>query len=287
MRKIAILLAALLLVASPALAETLTNGDVVALAHAGLGADAIVAKIRASASRFDVTTGALVALKGAGVADPVIAAMVVAAAHGGAAGDPADQSASADPSQPHAAGLYLLETTPTPWMQRLDPTLPSDIQASNLAGWILTYGLVPMKVTAVLAGPAARFKADTPRPTFYLVYNQPGSGLYRNGLGDMRLPGAAPSPGEFTLVRFQTTAGARKLLTQQVGPAGFTSGSPAASKLPVTYAAVAPGVFALTPDADLAPGEYAFVVTPDEDTENVQDRYFDFGVGDKTNDEVR
>lgn len=278
MRTIAIALAALLLVASPARAETLTNDQVVTLSRAGLGEGAIVAKIRASASRFDVSTGALVALKGAGVADPVIAAMVVAAANGGAPG-PADQSASPDPAQPHAAGLYLLETAPTPWMQRLDPTLPSDVTASNVAGWILTYGIVPLKVTAALAGPTARFKADTPRPTFYLFYNQPGSGLYRNGLGEMRLPGPKPSPGEFTLVRFQTAGGARKLLTQQIGLAGSSRGGPDASKVAVSYTEVARGVFALTPDGDLDPGEYAFVITPDEDTENVQDRYFDFSVG--------
>jgi hypothetical protein len=279
MSKIAIVLAALLLAASPAAAETVTNDQVVALSHAGLGADAIVAKIRASASRFDVSTDALVALKGAGVADPVIAAMVVAAAHGGAAGDPADQSASPDPAQPHAAGLYLLETAPTPWMQRLDPTLPSDTTASSIAAWLLTYGVIPLKVTAVLAGPTARFKADTPRPTFYLFYNQPGSGLYQNGLGEMRLPGPTPAPEEFTLVRFQTAGGARKLLTQQIGLAGVPRGGSDASKVSVSYAVVAPGVFALTPDGDLASGEYAFVVTPDEDTEHVQDRYFDFSVG--------
>ena len=278
MRGIAIALAALLLIASPAVAETLTNAQVVELSHAGLGPDAIVAKIRASASRFDISTDALVALKRAGVADPVIAAMVVAAANGGAPG-PADQSASPDPAAPHAAGVYLLETSPAPWMQRLDPTLASTSTMSSAVAWFLTSGAIPLKVTTVLAGPAARFRADSRRPTFYLFFNQPGSGLYQNGLGEMRLPGPTPSPDEFTLRRFQSVGGARQVMTEEVGFAGMARGAPDTSKVAFSAAAVAPGVFALTPTADLAPGEYAFVVTPDEDTEAVQDRYFDFEVG--------
>ena len=54
----------------------LTNDDVVKLSKAGLSAETIVAKIRASESKFDTSTDALVALAEAGVADAVIREMV-------------------------------------------------------------------------------------------------------------------------------------------------------------------------------------------------------------------
>lgn len=54
----------------------LTNDDVVKLSKAGLSAETIVAKIRASESKFDTSTDALVALADAGVADAVIREMV-------------------------------------------------------------------------------------------------------------------------------------------------------------------------------------------------------------------
>lgn len=54
----------------------LTNGDVMKLAKAGLSAETIVAKIKASETSFDTSTDALVALAEAGLPDEVIRAMV-------------------------------------------------------------------------------------------------------------------------------------------------------------------------------------------------------------------
>jgi len=274
MLKVAAALAALLLIASPGFAETLTNDQVVQLSRAGLGADAIVAKIRTSDTSFDVSTDAMVALKGLGVSDAVIAAMVTSAAGGGGPVFAFDQSDSADPAAPHAAGVYLLESAPAPRMQRLDPTLADDTKVSSILGWMLTYGAMPLKVTAVLDNPTARFRADTPRPTFYFYFNQPGSGLYRNGIGTMRLDG--PTPAQFTLVHFQIVGGARQALIQQVGVGRPITGGVDSVRVAFGSAEVAPGVFRVTPDAELAPGEYAFVVTPADGDNDAQTRYFDF-----------
>ena len=59
----AVVLAAALLLGPDVQAETLTNDSIVELSRAGLAANAIVAKIRSSDSRFDVSTDALVGLK--------------------------------------------------------------------------------------------------------------------------------------------------------------------------------------------------------------------------------
>ena len=54
----------------------LTNKDIIRLTQAGLGASVLIAKIRASATRFDTSVEQLIALKEADVEDIVIAAMV-------------------------------------------------------------------------------------------------------------------------------------------------------------------------------------------------------------------
>jgi hypothetical protein len=59
-------------------ATTLTNNDVVEMIKAGLSADIVVAKIKASSSKFDTSPSALQQLKSAGVPDTVILAMVQA-----------------------------------------------------------------------------------------------------------------------------------------------------------------------------------------------------------------
>jgi hypothetical protein len=268
------LAALLLLVATPALAETLTNQQIIRLTEAGVGADAIVAKIRASATEFDVSTDAMVALKHDAVPDAVIAAMVASAAGGGAPGSVLDQSDSADPSAPHAPGVYLLERAPAAGMQRLDPTVADDTKTSSVFGWFFSQGLAPLKVTTVLDNPTAHFRADSGRPTFYFYFNQPGTGLYRKGMGWMRLD--APTPDQFTLLRFDVVGGNRQAITEQVGGA-LTPPKGPATQVPFSATQVAPGVFAVTPDADLGAGEYAFMVTPDSDSDDgAQSRYFDF-----------
>lgn len=70
--------------------EVLRNIQVVAMSKAGISPDVIVLKIELSANQFDTSPEALSVLKAAGVADPVIAAMVrLASASRAGAGTPA------------------------------------------------------------------------------------------------------------------------------------------------------------------------------------------------------
>src|SRR2546428_7591138 len=85
---------------SPAAQDVLTNDAVVAMKKAGLSDSVIIAKIRASQTKFDVNTQALISLKGAGLSDQVIEAMVT---HPGPAGSVRSVPA-ATPAAPPAAG---------------------------------------------------------------------------------------------------------------------------------------------------------------------------------------
>lgn len=67
----------LLLFAASAFAqETLTNDDIIALSKGGVSDRVIIAKIDATANKFDTSTAALVKLDEADVSDTVVAAMI-------------------------------------------------------------------------------------------------------------------------------------------------------------------------------------------------------------------
>lgn len=58
--------------------ETLTNDDIISLTRAGLSSSVVIGKIRSSKSNFDLSTDALIKLKGAGVGDDIVGAMLEA-----------------------------------------------------------------------------------------------------------------------------------------------------------------------------------------------------------------
>lgn len=64
-----------LFASSPALAQSMTLGDVTALSGMGIGDEAIIAKIKASNTHIDLTTAQMIELKKGGVSGPVIAAL--------------------------------------------------------------------------------------------------------------------------------------------------------------------------------------------------------------------
>lgn len=116
---VALLVGVFVWLAQPAVAEEiLTNESIVSMVKAGLPETVIAAKIRASKTKFDTGTEALIALKQAGVPDRVLEAMVAPAAvpatpsaQGiGAPTRPGD-SATADPYPKlyHLAGSNAME----------------------------------------------------------------------------------------------------------------------------------------------------------------------------------
>src|SRR3979411_1989690 len=75
--------------------EVRTNDSVIQMVKAGLPEAVVVAKIKSTATKFDLKTDSLVSLKKAGVSDKVLEAMV--AAGSGAA----PSTAAAPPPAPH------------------------------------------------------------------------------------------------------------------------------------------------------------------------------------------
>lgn len=100
MKYTALALGCALFFASPAAAETLNNTTVIQLVKAGIGNDAVIAKIKSSDGNYNLSTDDLIALKNEGVPGDVIAAMIGASSK--ASASPAALSLTAiDPMTPH------------------------------------------------------------------------------------------------------------------------------------------------------------------------------------------
>jgi hypothetical protein len=117
MRRPGTIAAGLTLFLTLCLAQTvLTNDAILKMAKAGLGEDILVSTIKAQPGSYTTTPDDLIALKGAGVSDKVLAAMIEKAAAGGgapmpagAAGNPLAAAPKAAPGPVNEVGVYYLK----------------------------------------------------------------------------------------------------------------------------------------------------------------------------------
>lgn len=171
-----------------ATAETLTNDMVVALVQAGLGDDAVIAKIRASAGHYALSTDDLIALKKRGVPGPVIAAMIESGSQGAVSAKAAFSADSPDPLAPHPSGLYLLSG---PRMVRIDPTTSNQSKTGGILGYAFTGGIASLSIKAVIPNVTARVRTKHGRPTFYFYFDEATRGLSQAGSPSLWLSGPA------------------------------------------------------------------------------------------------
>lgn len=245
---------------SPTLAQRFDNNSVIALHRAGLGEAAIVAKINSLSCGYDVSTDAMIALGRAGVSDKVVAAMV----------DRCNRSAraqgtdAADPAAVHAPGIYLMDATPgAPRMQPLRPSKASGIKVSGNGSILL-----PFVGKLVLPDDRSHVSIGSHRPTFYFYFP-----AHDRRVSDFGTPGsiAAQSPDEFSLVRFRTRSGAREVSIGRM--AGFSGqrGIDPRDTIRFSTSEVGDEAYRVEMNAELAPGEYAFVLTGANGTARVYD----------------
>jgi hypothetical protein len=254
--------------AQAAIAETLTNDSIIMLSAAGLGSEAIIAKIKASAATFDLSTEKLIALKSAKVPDAVIAAMLETSSKPNVSANAAGTSNSADPLAPHASGIYLLRGTgSSAQMMRIDATNSAQTKTSGGLASAMTYGIAKRKIKTVLNNPNARLQVSEPRPTFYFYFDQAQSSLSQGGSSNpfAALMGGAQnpvtSPNEFTMLKFEISDNRRQVDLGSLNIGGLKMGTSDKQRVPFDYQDVAPGVFKVQPGVDLDTGEYGFTYT--------------------------
>jgi hypothetical protein len=172
MRKILYLALAFSISPCVVVAETLTRDMIITLTQAQLGDDAIIAKIKESGNKFDLTTDQMIELKSKGVSGPVIAAMISNATTA-AATKAAMSDDSPDPLVPHPSGIYIFESwLQQPKMQRIDPTVSNQTKTAGFFSYALTAGIAPVSLNTVLPNAAARVRAKASKPEFYFYFDE-------------------------------------------------------------------------------------------------------------------
>lgn len=248
-----LLACALVVGGTVARAETLTNKDVVTLLQAGLGEEAVVAKIETSDAKFVTDTATLLSLRAQKVPSSVIAAMLKRSSEPVALSDN-----SPDPRVPHYSGVYLFDdASAEKRMWKIDPTASTQTKTGGILGYALTAGIASASVKAVIPGATARFSSPHARPVFYIFFDgaqgQPST-AFTTGFG-----GAVQSPNEFSLVELKKKDGRREARIGSLNIAGAKAGVMDKDQIPFTYDQISPGVYKVQPQSDLKPGEYGFI----------------------------
>ena len=268
-----------LLFASPAAAETLTNSTVIELVRAGIGNDAVIAKIKASDGKYNLGTDDLIALKNQGVSGDVIAAMIGASTKADAA--PAAMSLTdINPMTPHPSGLYLINASANR-LDRIDPTVSNQAKTGGILGYALTGGIASMSVKVAITGEAARVAAQSAAPSFYFFFD--ASNPQTANIASSWAAGSAQtvsSPSEFTLIRLMEKKGRREARVGSLNIGGAKTGVMDKDRIAFDYQMVRDGVYKVTPKQPLEPGQYGFIyaLTGGGSGGAMTARIFDFSV---------
>jgi hypothetical protein len=243
-------------------AEILTNDTIVKLLGVGLSNEAIIAKIHASKTNFDLSTDQLITLKKEGVPSPVIAAMIEP--QGSSSGTAAAFSTdSPNPTVPHYPGVYLQgPATADQKMLRITPTASNQAKVGNILGYAFTMGIASMSVKVTIPGAHGRVKTLPAKPVFYFYFDESvpqslqggQSTVWSSGNGNL-----VTSPSELSLVKFEESDGNRQAKIGSVNIAGAKSGVMDKDRIAFEAEAIAPGIFRVTVQTELKPGEYGFI----------------------------
>ena len=262
--------------------ETMTNETVLQLLAAGLPAEAVVAKIKASRGNFDTSTDKLIQLKNQGVPGPVLAAMLEPANTG-----PTELSTdSPDPNVPHYPGVYMFGAGDNR-MYRMVATASNQAKTGGILGYALTMGIASASVKATIPGASAKVRTANAQPVFYMFFDESVPRNLAVGSASVWTTGAGSvtsSPAELSLVRFNEKKEAREARVGSMNIAGAKQGVMDKARIGFEVEQIKPGVFKVTPSAPLEPGEYGFIQALTGGNVSggggaMTARVYDFGVG--------
>lgn len=214
--------------------EVLTNDSVIQMVKAGLPEAVVVAKIKSTATKFDLKTDSLVNLKKAGVSDKVLEAMVAAGS-----GSPTTGAMPAPPAPAVAAGALKNQDV----IYQLVGGKYVEMFATS-ANLETNMAFFQSKSEVVLEGRKARYRTAEKQPVFLSTYSSTDAPLVRLKPGDdhndrnLKIGSGA----------FMPFGGTQKMGVRNE------------DKIAVTIERDPRGFYRVTPTAALPPGEYGFIL---------------------------
>ena len=221
----------------PGNTEVLTNNGVVSLVKAGLPANVIVSKIRASKTNFNISTEELIRLQQARVPAEIINAMIEASGHVSATG--AAPPAIGTSAAPGTRGVFVQVG---PDWKRIEEVSSIEVRAVGGIASQMTLGLKESRVICVFRGDKAELQLSERRPVFRI-----------NGLG--------ASTRDIYIVAMRLNPDRRDL---EMGRSGLLKkvsfGFRKRDVRDVEVKRLGDDLLEATPKHDLEPGEYIMVL---------------------------
>jgi hypothetical protein len=237
-----------------AFADPISIAQIIQLSNLKLGDDAIIAKIKQSDTVFDLSTDEMIDLRQKGISSAVIAAMLNKKASVSA---PIISSDSPDPAVLHPPGLYLIAGSGAEAkMARLDPLSANQMKTGGIIGYALTGGIASASIKVAIPNGSARIHTNS-NPIFYFFFD--ASESTHNTGSFLGSNFGASSPGEFSLVTLTPKNGRREARVGSMNIAGAKMGVMDKDRVQFDYTLVRPGVYKVTIQSGLAPGEYGFL----------------------------
>jgi hypothetical protein len=244
-------------------AEDFNNKSVVELTKAGIGEDVILAKIAGLPCSYDVSTSAIVALKADGVENVVIAAMVDRCS--GAVKAQGAVSPTSEPTSKRKPGLYLDQDSNVTY--RLEVMRPTSASGGRTTGNGSI--LFPFRIKLALPRASAQMIASETTPSFYFYFEEDDASVGSFGTSATY---SAQSPSEFSLVKFKIKDGQREMnIGKQQVFSGGSIGIDPKDAIQFDIEELGDGIFRVSPQEALVPGEYGFALRSGSDAYRIYD----------------
>jgi hypothetical protein len=231
----------------------ITFEQVIKLSQSGLSDAVIIAQIKKRPQPFDLSPDQLLQLKNARVSDAVIEAMMppssAPAITTPSVMTTASQGVADDPLADHEPGIYVYYTTRDGkrTLVEIEPT----VYSQGKGGGTFTY-----KWKAVVRSPHAAISTGDRNPTFYFYSEK----QFGQSLNHTAFSGMPSTPHEFTLLQLHVKKDSRETVVMRVSGFGsLHTGAEDKTAFPFTFTKIRPGVYKVTPNAPLYPGEYCFL----------------------------
>jgi hypothetical protein len=232
--------------------QSLNNDAVVKLVKAGLSEDLIISTINTQPGTYDTSTDGLIALKGAGVSDKVVSAIIAKAAGSAPAvtAPAAPAPAAQDPDDPmasHDPGVYLMTATQEGKRKMVF------IDRVGAGREKLHRGFVSASRNAEIPGPRAATRTADANPVFYMYFPS------TSNIGDER---SISSPTQFSLLSLEAKKDHRETKVAKAAMfRGFSYGNDAKKTSLFRAERMRPYAYRVTVSANLSAGEYAFIAS--------------------------
>jgi hypothetical protein len=158
-----------------------------------------------------------------------------------------------DPLAPHESGIYMYVTKSNrKEMILLEPTVYTQGKSGGVFASAMTYGIAKMKWKAVIRAPHASIRTTDANVVFYFYFEEKSAGLSHANFG-------TSTPNEFTLLKFDVKGETRETIVMQANAFGAQTGTQDKASVGFAFEKIRPGVYKVTPNGVLNPGEYGFL----------------------------